>query len=184
VPAGGLELAAGRARVRSLYSSRGADDASSPRRRRRVRKTRFAPSHRLPARELPTGSQAGPNATLQVRFCAWHRAIDLFASSESFNKTKADQAFLQHINYAQSSRERTQTGVASLFDAPADRRRQLEVQSRDSGVPARARPELRASFAVRGQAPRRPTRSASSTAGRLQPRTRRSSRTTRTSTAS
>ena len=28
-----------------------------------------------------------------MRFYAWHRAIDLFASSESFNKTWADQAF-------------------------------------------------------------------------------------------
>ena len=50
---------------------------------------------------------------------------------------------------------RAQTGAAPrLRDAAAHRRRQLEMQPRDGRVVARARPELRPSFAVRGHAAR------------------------------
>ena len=155
MPPRGAELAAGRVGVRSIYISCGVD---APRRRRgcvatRPWKTRFSgpsqPSIFASARAVHTGFRVVQ--TRRYKCDSTHhiaRSISL-PPPRALTKLGQTKLFCSIINDAQSRRQRTQTGVSSLFNAPAHRRRQLEVQPSDGRVVARARPELRPGFAVK-----------------------------------
>ena len=98
-------------------------------------KTRFSvPSTAIDfasARAWPTGFRV---VQTQRYKCDSTRSIARSISlppPRALTKLGQTKLFCSIINDAQSRRQRTQTGVSSLFNAPAHRRRQLEVQPRD-----------------------------------------------------